>query len=337
MKRLILLGSAIVFVMALALPGSQSFAQEKTKNSSAQKGWLGVSIQDITSEMKTAMDLDSRDGALVNEVVRKSPADSAGFKEKDVIVQFGGKKIGDASDLTEAVGDTKPGTKVDVVVVRKGEKKTIDVVIGKQKPARSMFAVAPRGVSNFAFFGGQNMQGMSLRQLNEQLARYFGVTEGSGVLVWEVAKGSAAERAGVKAGDIVTVVGKKKIKEMRDVNRALGIYDEGEKAEIEVLRKGSRQTLSLDIEEGGDDTGHGFWFDSGETPHRGGGVLFNNGRHFDIRVPRLKMEHITPDMDRLKIEMHELQDRIREDTGHLQEKIQREVKSRVGYRIRKEI
>ena len=202
MKRLILLGGVAVFVFALTLAwtGDQSYAQQKAKVSSSQKGWLGVSIQDITSEMKKAMVLDSRDGALVSDVVKKSPADSAGLKEKDVIVQFDGKKIGDASDLTEAVGETKPGTKVDVVVVRKGEKKTIGVVVGKQKSAFTAIAVGPRGRSNFTFFGGQSMQGMSLRQLNEQLAQYFGVTEGSGVLVWEVAKGSAAEKAGVKAG-----------------------------------------------------------------------------------------------------------------------------------------
>lgn len=341
MKRLILLGSAALFVLALALPGNQSFAQLKAKKSSAQKGWLGVSIQDITSEMKKAMDLDSRDGALISEVVKKSPADSAGLKEKDVILQFDGRKISDASDLTEAVGETKPGTKVDVVVVRKGEKKSIGVVIGKQKSAFSVYTTSPRGLSNFAFFGGQNMQGMSLRQLNEQLAQYFGVTEGSGVLVWEVEKGSTAEKAGVKAGDVITVVGKKKIKNLRDVNRAMGIYDEGEKAEIEVIRKGSRQTLSLEVEEGGDDLGHGYWFDSGETPHGAEGLLFNNGRSFNIRVPkiqpRIQMEHITPDMDHLKIEMDEFKDQMKHDTGELREKILREVKPHVGVRIRREI
>lgn len=342
MKRLILFGSGtvLVFALALALTGDQGFAQQKMKVSSSQKGWLGVSIQDITSEMKKAMDLDSRDGALISEVVKKSPADSAGFREKDVIVQFGGKKISEASDLTEAVGDTKPGTKVDVVVVRKGEKKTVSVVIGKQKPARSIVAVGPRGLSSFSFSGGQNMQGMSLRQLNEQLSQYFGVTEGSGVLVWEVAKGSASEKAGVKAGDIITMVGKKKIKQLRDVNRALGIYDEGEKAEIEVLRKGSRQTLSLEVEEGEEDSGHEFWFDTNEGHSNLLGPL-REGGHFNIRVPRIQpkiqMEHITPDMDRLKIEMDDLKDRIKEDTYQLQDKIQKEVQSRVGYRSRREI
>ena len=338
MKRLILTGgaAALVFGLALALSGDQSFAQQKMKVSESQKGWLGVAIQDITSQMKKEMDLDSRDGALVNEVTRKSPADSAGLKEKDVIVQFDGKKIGDASDLTEAVRATKPGTKVDVVVVRKGEKKTIGVVIGKQKATRSFVAVSPRGTGNFAFFGGQNMQGMSLRQLNEQLAQYFGVAEGSGVLVWEVSKGSAAEKAGVKAGDIVTVIGKKKIKEMRDVGRALGIYDEGEKAEIEVLRKGSRQTLSLEIEEGGDESGHQFWFDSGDGPH-GAVEMLRDGRTFNIHVPKIQMDHVTPDLDQLKIEMHDLQDKIKDETGELREKIMKEVRPRVGVRIRREI
>ena len=339
MKRLISFGSVLgaVFALALAMGGNQSFAQQKAKASTSQKGWLGVSIQDVTKEMKKAMDLESRDGALVNEVVKKSPADSAGLKEKDVIVLFGGKKIGDSSDLMEAVADTKPGAKVDVVVIRKGEKKTVGVVIGKQAPARSFAVVAPHGMRDFAFFGGQNTQGMALRQMNEQLAQYFGITEGSGVLVWEVEKGSVAEKAGVKAGDVITVVGKKKIKEVRDVNRALGIYDNGEKAEMEVLRKGSRQTLTLEVEEGGEDSGYQYWFDSPDNPHSGENSLFRGDRNFNIRVPRIHIEKFGPEMDDLKIEMYKLQDEIKDKTGQLREKILKEVKPHISIRIREEI
>ena len=235
----------------------QTVKVQKKETGSSKKGWLGVSIQDITTEMKKAMDLRSREGALVSEVVKKSPADSAGIVEKDVIIQFGGEAISDASELQKAVADTKPGTKVSVVVLRKGDKKTIDVVIGKQAANKRIMITSPRAFNGLEMFsGGRNMQGMTLRPLNDQLAKYFDVPEGTGVLVWEVENGSGAEKAGINPGDVITVIGKKKIKDLRDVSRALGIYDEGEKAEIELVRKGARKTVTLEVEEGNDGEGY---------------------------------------------------------------------------------
>ncbi len=175
MKRIVVLGILSLAVLCVAVAATNRFdsPQQKEKTSVSQKGWLGVAVQDITSEMKKAMDLKSREGALVSEVVKKSPADSAGIKEKDVIVQLGGHDISDSSELQKAVADTKPGNKVSVVVIRKGEKKTIDVVIGKQSSMkRSFTVVAPRGSRSFEVFGTTGeIQGMALRQLNDQLAK----------------------------------------------------------------------------------------------------------------------------------------------------------------------
>jgi serine protease Do len=110
-KRLMLVGFVLCsMLVGLAGPAyAQMVKVEKKESSSSKKGWLGVSIQDITSEMKKAMELKSREGALVSEVVKKSPADSAGIKEKDVILQFDGQTISDASELQKAVADMKPG------------------------------------------------------------------------------------------------------------------------------------------------------------------------------------------------------------------------------------
>lgn len=340
MKRLRVLGAAgiAMFALAFALTTQQSPAQQKGKSTADQKGWLGVAVQDITSQMKKSMDLDSRDGALVSDVVKKSPADSAGLKEKDVILQFGGKKITDASELTDAVAETKPGTKVDVVVQRKGEKKTIGVVIGKRKSmAASVFTLRPRTAGNFGFLAGPNTQGMSLRQLNEQLGQYFGVTDGSGVLVWEVEKGTAAEKAGLKAGDVITMVGKKKIKGMRDVNRALGIYDEGEKAEIEVLRKGTKQTLSLEIEEGDNESGIHYWFDDSDGSQRGVDMFFRGDRNIGIRVPRIHVEKNGPELEHLQFDLQDMKENLKKETQELRERIQKEVKPNIRVHISREI
>jgi serine protease Do len=325
-------------LVGLAGPASAQMVRiEKKESGSSKKGWLGVSIQDITSEIKKAMDLKSREGALVSDVVKKSPADSAGIKEKDVIVQFGGDAISDASELQKAVAGTKPGTKVAVVVLRKGDKKTIDVVVGKQKSNRSIMITSPEGIDRFeAYSGSRNTQGMALRQLNDQLAKYFDVPEGSGVLVWEVGKGSSAEKAGINAGDVITVIGKKKIKELRDISRALGIYDEGEKAEIEVVRKGARKTVTLEVEEGNDGEGYRYWYNEGPLRNRKESMFFKMPE-FDVHVPEIDDETMHPDLDNLKIEMNNLREHLKHQSMQLREKIQREVKPHVSVRISRSI
>jgi membrane-associated protease RseP (regulator of RpoE activity) len=332
-RRIILATSILAAVCLVALVSGDANAQQMKEKTGTQKGWLGVAIQDITSQMEKAMDLKSHDGALVGEVERKSPAEAAGIKEGDIIVQFAGKNIEDANDLQNAVADSKPESKVSVVVMRKGDKKTLDVVVGKQaSKTRVMTMATPRGGNFNVFVGGQNYQGMSLRELNEQLGQYFGVSDGKGVLVWEVEKGSAAEKAGVKAGDVISTIGKKKIKGMRDVGRALGIYDDGEKAELDVVRKGTHQTLSLEVQDSEESTGNHFWFNAPSAPRRRGGVLFNEAP-FEFDMPDINIETLRPDMERLKIDLNDMRGRIREQTQDLREKIERDVKPRVRVRV----
>ncbi|MCX6134194.1 MAG: PDZ domain-containing protein [Ignavibacteriales bacterium] len=332
-NRIILAVSILSAFCLLIMAAGDASAQQVKEKASTQKGWLGVAIQDITSQMEKAMDLKSKDGALVGEVTRKSPAEAAGIKEGDIIIEFNGKKVDDASDLQKAVADTKPESKVTAVVMRKGEKKSLDVVVGKQPSKSKIVTVAPRGTGNFnVFFGAQDYQGMTLRELNEQLGQYFGVAEGAGVLVWEVEKGSAADKAGVKAGDVISTVGKKKIKGMRDVGRALGIYDDGEKAELDVVRKGTHQTLTLEVQESEGNAGSHYYFDAPSMPKHRGGVFFNEGP-MEFDMPDIHIESLEPDMDKLKIEMNHLKGRLKDQSLELREKIEREVRPRVRVRV----
>ena len=339
MKRKLILGFVLCSMLAgfAASADAQMVTVQKKESGSSKKGWLGVSIQDITSEMTKAMGLKSREGALVSDVVKKSPADSAGIKEKDVIVQFAGQTISDASELQKAVADTKSGTKVSVVVLRKGDKKTIDVVIGRQTASRHITIRSPRGFNGLEMFSGtRSTQGMALRQLNDQLAKYFDVPEGASVLVWEVEKASAAEKAGVTAGDVITVIGKKKIKELRDVSRALGIYDEGEKAEIEIVRKGARKTLTLEVEEGTDGEGIQYWFNGEPFRNRKESMLFNMP-DIGVEVPEIDVETIHPDLDHLKLEMNNLREHLHDQSMQLHGKIQKEVRPHISVRISRSI
>ncbi len=246
------MNSRFVIVALLLFASALSYAENGEKEmrmKSKKQGWLGVGIQDVTPKFAREKELKIKEGAYINEIVEESPADSAGLKKGDVIVDFNSKKIEAAEDLTNAVRETKPGTKAVIKLNRNGENKTISVNIGKNK-MRMPFAVnvlhAPRVMMNM--FGG-DIEGMDLMDLNKQLADYFDVPGGKGVLVKEVEKDENAATAGIKAGDVITKVGDETIKDIGDIRDAIADLEEGNKVSVELIRKGKKTSVSLEISE----------------------------------------------------------------------------------------
>lgn len=272
---------------------------------STRRGWLGVSVQDLTPRLAKANGNKVNEGALVNDVERKSPADSAGIEEGDVIIEFDGRKIYDADDLRKVVGRTKPGTTVSVVVDRKGTTKTLKATIGKY-PARVARAFSFSGPGGRVMTIGRSKAfGAELRQMSRQLAEYFQVPDGEGVLVESVEKGSAAEKAGVKAGDVIIKIGNERIHELRDVWEALEDYDEGEKVEVEVIRKGVSKKLTVELEE----SEAGDFYEFRMEPQLRWFRDF--GRDFRLNIkPRIELEEIRPDFEEFKREMDRLKDEL---------------------------
>ena len=213
------------------------------------KAWLGVSIRDVPEKIAKENKLSDDQGAYVNEVNEKGPADSVGIKEGDVIIQFGQKSVNDADDLVRAVEKSKVGEKVEIIAMRDGEKKSFHVILAKY-PHRHGLPNAVRTMgSQFRFMFNGEHQGMRLMELNDQLGEYFGVPNGTGILVERVNKGSAAEKAGIKAGDVLLKIGKRTIDDLEDVSKAFSRLEEGDKVDVEVLRKGTNKTFSLEIAE----------------------------------------------------------------------------------------
>lgn len=327
MKRTIVIGGVLLLVSMLFVGAAP---QEKSEKS--QRGWLGVSIQSVDSHLKKSKGLKSEEGAYVADVVRDSPAYSAGIKDEDVIIEVGGKEIEDAEDLQRAISQTKPGTKVSIAVMRDGDKKSFEVTIGKAPRKKTMsFGFDGKGPKIVEIFRG-NMYGLKLTALNEQLGEYFGVPESKGVLVEEVEKNSIADKAGFKAGDVITQVGKKHVDEVRDIMRALNAYDEGEKVNVEVFRKGSKKTLTLEVEEPEDHEGAGFWFNAPSPPHRMR-EFHMNMPDIDFDFPDIEIERIRPDLDELRLNLHELRNNLRDRQFEIRRKIERDIKPHIRMRI----
>ena len=273
-----------LLVLVCMLAFTAEAAQEMTKESrsrSKKQGWLGVGIQDVTPKFARDHELKIKEGAYINEVVEESPADSAGLKEEDVIVEFNGKKIEAAEDLTEAVAGTKPGTKVTVKINRNGDAKSLSVTVGKNR-MRMPFAItaprAPRVIVNM--FGG-DIEGMDLMDVNKQLGEYFEVPGGKGVLVKGVEKGENAAKAGIKAGDVITKIGDETINNIGDIHDAVSDLDEGDKVNVELIRKGKKTTVSLEISDDRDDDEEYYW-----QNHMPGNFNF----HFQPQLEQMQKE-----------------------------------------------
>ena len=226
--------------------GPQALGFEK----SSRRPWLGVSLRDVTPELAKKKNLKTEEGAFVNEVTKKSPADSAGILEGDVIVEFNGRQIYDAEDVVRVVRKAEVGIKAKVIVMRGGEKKELNVTLRKYPRRRPFLSFMPPNVRHrVMIFKGGGTMGLSLMELNPQLGKYFEAPDGKGALVKSVKEGSAAEKAGFKAGDVILKIGDKNEEKIRDVHKQLFKYEEGDKANFEILRKGTRMTLTIQIEE----------------------------------------------------------------------------------------
>jgi len=209
---------------AIPINMAKNIQQQLQKHGKVTRGWLGVVIQDVDEELAKSFGLEKARGALISEIAEKSPAAESGLQKGDVIVELGGAEVNNVSELRNQVALIAPGTKVDLLVIRDGQKKTVQIAIGEQ-PAE---LAKPAG-SN----GGESLQnlGLSLQNLTEELASQLGYSPEQGVLIAEVEPGSPAERAGLKPGQLIEEVNKQRVRNLKDLRKAL----EGVKPDAKVL------------------------------------------------------------------------------------------------------
>jgi len=285
---------AAVLLLPLFLVTLSCTAQESRqtpsrteRDKSRSHGWLGVRTEDMTHRLARELGVKTTEGALVREVLEDTPAEKAGLKEDDIIVEFNGKKIGDAEDLSDAVSSTAPGTAANAVLMRNDESKTVAVTVGRapRERALTLFGALPRMNGRVLALRGSMFGGLSVEDLSGQLGTYFEAPNGKGVLVANVEEGSRAEKAGFKAGDVIIRIGKETIENTEDVWDALDGYKNGETAEFEIVRKGAHSTLSMNVDQ--DRRDRWFRFRS-DLP--GNGIEFHNF-DFDGGPGDLRMEH----------------------------------------------
>ena len=190
-------GGNIGIGFAAPINQAKALLPELEENGYVTRGWLGVSIQNVTKDLADSLGLSQVRGALVADVVASGPAEKAGIKRGDVIVTYNGKNVEESSDLPTLVASSKVGDSVPVEVSRKGKTRTLEVTIGKLAEERQTLADSSADKSPW---------GLALRDLRPQERAQAGLKDDEGVLVSSVQPGSPAAEANVQAGDVVLEV-----------------------------------------------------------------------------------------------------------------------------------
>ncbi|MEH6358367.1 MAG: DegQ family serine endoprotease [Pseudomonadales bacterium] len=213
--------------------------QLKTKGQ-VSRGWLGVEIQDVSRQLAESFGLKNAAGALVASVVPDSPAARAGLQISDIITEFDGGDVELSSELPHLVGRTKAGSKVKIKVFRNGKSKILNVVVGAlptEIVATSNKSASPKQIES-------QYLGMMVDNLNDQLRQRTGVDEG--VVVVEV-KGGDAAHAGLRRGDVITLMNGQSIETVSDFEAAVAGLEPNTMVPIRIVRQGRPLFLPLKI------------------------------------------------------------------------------------------
>src|SRR5271165_3744350 len=246
---------AAAAVLATAEPGPASAGWPDQHPNS----YLGVHIDEVTQQTASALKLSDTSGALITYVDQDGPACKAGLKNNDVVVGFNGSKVQSPDQLQDMIHATPAGKTVNLAVVRDGQKKDISVTLGAWPNAMAHAHNLPPGsVMAFAapnvkipdidvpsFTTLSSRHGMVVESMCPQLSDYFGVPHGQGVLVRSVEKGSPAEAAGLKAGDVIVKVNNETVHDMADWRRAMHVRSG--KIPVSVVRDKHEQAIVINL------------------------------------------------------------------------------------------
>jgi serine protease Do len=195
------------------------------------RGWLGVAIQDVNQEMADYYGIDAKKGVFVADVFKGDPADAAGIKPKDIIVEVNGQKVETTRQLTSLVAGIPVGETAKVKVLRDGQPKTLNVKIAKRDDKKVIArSETPEKRS-------EDPLGLRVSALTPEIAQRFNITETAGVIVTDVQSGSPAEEAGLRAGDIIKEINRQSIESVRDYTEALKKVEKNGTANLFVWRK----------------------------------------------------------------------------------------------------
>ncbi|MDG2459716.1 MAG: Do family serine endopeptidase [Luminiphilus sp.] len=228
--------------LSFAIPASvvNNVVGQIQANGMVERGWLGVSIQDVDRNLADSFGLDRPRGALIAQVGEESPAERAGLLSGDVIVQFDGEDIETSADLPHVVGLIAPGKVCMALIIRDGTEQSLKVEIGGL--AADQVARMDTGMSSD---GATVLLGMRIAAADPAVLGELGLT--GGVLVAEVEPKSPAAESGVREGDILTRLGSAPVSRMQDLREITADLTPGSSVPARLIRRGSPLFIGIRV------------------------------------------------------------------------------------------
>ena len=230
----ILSGSGGYMGLSFAIPINTAnlIAKQLADKGYVERGFLGIQFQPVSGKEARAFGLDRPRGALVASVEPDGPADKAGVKAGDIVLSYNGKLLESAGELPPLVGATPVGAKAKIEVLRDGDKRQLEVTIGKLNEEK-VAGASPRGGKSAPAEAKESRLGLTLSDLTEEQLKELGVD--GGVLITGVQQGPAA-RAGLARGDVILEANRKHVGSVEDLRKAIGAQDEGDSTLLLVRR-----------------------------------------------------------------------------------------------------
>jgi serine protease Do len=215
---------------------AQYIAKTLIAHGKVERGWLGVTIQDLTPELAKTVHVESLTGALVVDVVKGGPSEKAGLKKNDVVIAYRGKEIPDSSVLRNDVAETPIGTEAKMTVLRNGKKEELTIKIGSLEASTKILAVTVK-----------DRLGVEVRPPNSTEVNKYGIDPKEGVVItWEDPKGPLKE-AGFELGDMILAINNQPVESLEGFIDLVGLLKPKEKISILALdhRTGNTGTIQV--------------------------------------------------------------------------------------------
>ncbi|MFH1613518.1 MAG: DegQ family serine endoprotease [Planctomycetota bacterium] len=222
---------------AIPVNMAKEIKKQLIESGKVTRGQLGVYIKDLEPEMAEFYGLEKAQGVLVDDIIKDSPAEKAGLRQDDIILQMNEKDIESTVSFRNTIALLKPGTEIRLLILRDGEKKTFNVTIGSLDES----ALAAKGRLS-------EKLGLEVAELTAELAERFGYELGQGVIVSEVRDGSSAAQAGIKAGMLITSINREKVDTVEQYNALLEKAAKKDKVLVRVRHGRYSQSVVLEFE-----------------------------------------------------------------------------------------
>lgn len=225
-------GGSMGLSFSIPIDIAMDVAQQLREKGFVERGFLGVGVQEVSGDLARSFDMKRPMGALVTSTEKGSAADEAGIEPGDIILEFGGKTIQKSSDLPPVVGTSPVGKPVQVKVLRNGRYKTVTV---RLKPLDSQAVAASTGSKDAPQKGYENTSlGVQVEPIQQKVLERLNIP--FGVAVTEVKNNSAAQKAGIMAGDILITINFKPIKSPKDLNEVIRSAPKGRSLPARIIR-----------------------------------------------------------------------------------------------------